>query len=164
MALTDKLIAIADAVREKAGTTEAMTLTQIAETIAGIETGGGGGIATGSYVFAENASYSSISQRIEHGLGRVPTQMIQLLKMPVSSSEAICSYRAAYIYISDAGAYTIQSINSSTIGGTRMKFSSYETFSNRHTPTDTDFQLFGSYTGLYVPTGYAGEEVVWFVW
>lgn len=42
MALTDKLTAIANAVREKAGTTDAMTLTQIAEAIAAIQTGGGG--------------------------------------------------------------------------------------------------------------------------
>lgn len=41
MALTDKLTAIADAVRYKTGTTDAMSLTQIAEAIASIETGGG---------------------------------------------------------------------------------------------------------------------------
>lgn len=41
MALTDKLKAIADAIRGKTGKTEAMTLDQMPEEIAGIETGGG---------------------------------------------------------------------------------------------------------------------------
>ena len=47
MALTDKLTAIADAVREKTGGTEEMTLDQMAVAIAGI-TAGGGGSAGGS--------------------------------------------------------------------------------------------------------------------
>ena len=43
MALTDKLTNIADAIRGKTGGTDAMTLDQMAEAIAGIEAGGGGG-------------------------------------------------------------------------------------------------------------------------
>jgi hypothetical protein len=42
MALTDKLTAIADAIRGKTGKTEAMTLEGMATEIAGMETGGGG--------------------------------------------------------------------------------------------------------------------------
>ena len=41
MALTDKLTAIADAIRGKTGGTEALTLDQMPTEIAGIETGGG---------------------------------------------------------------------------------------------------------------------------
>lgn len=41
MALTDKLTAIADAIRGKTGGTDALTLDQMATEIAGIETGGG---------------------------------------------------------------------------------------------------------------------------
>ena len=41
MALTDKLTAIADAIRDKTGKTDGMTLDQMATEIAGIETGGG---------------------------------------------------------------------------------------------------------------------------
>lgn len=44
MALTDKLSSIADAIRGKTGKAEEMTLDQMATEIAGIETGGGGGI------------------------------------------------------------------------------------------------------------------------
>jgi hypothetical protein len=43
MALTDKLSAIADAIRGKTGGTEEMTLDQMVDAIAGIESGGGGG-------------------------------------------------------------------------------------------------------------------------
>lgn len=42
MALTDKLTAIADAIRAKTGGTEAMTLDQMPPQIAGIQAGGGG--------------------------------------------------------------------------------------------------------------------------
>ena len=42
MALTDKLTAVADAIRAKTGGTEAMTLDQMPTKIASIETGGGG--------------------------------------------------------------------------------------------------------------------------
>lgn len=43
MALTDKLSAIADAIRGKTGGTEELTLDQMVDAIAGIESGGGGG-------------------------------------------------------------------------------------------------------------------------
>lgn len=43
MALTEKLTAIADAIREKTGSTEEMTLTEMAEAVSGIQTGGSGG-------------------------------------------------------------------------------------------------------------------------
>ena len=56
MALTDKLTAIADAVRGKTGGTGEMTLEQIAQAIAGIESGGGGGkTASGVYTPASDA-------------------------------------------------------------------------------------------------------------
>ena len=42
MALTNKLTAIADAIREKTGTTEPLTLDAMATAISGITTGGGG--------------------------------------------------------------------------------------------------------------------------
>lgn len=42
MALTDKLTAIADAIRGKTGKTDGLTLDQMATEIAGIEAGGGG--------------------------------------------------------------------------------------------------------------------------
>ena len=67
MALTDKLVAIADAIRGKTGKTDALTLDQMATEIAGIQTGGGSGgdgsprvvenvvnIAVGVSVTAEN--------------------------------------------------------------------------------------------------------------
>ena len=55
MALTDKLTNIADAIRGKTGDTEAMTLDQMAEAIAGIQSGGGSGARiTGSFT----ATYS----------------------------------------------------------------------------------------------------------
>ena len=53
MALTDKLTAIADAIREKTGKADALTLDQMPTEIAGIETGGGGGSGGGGSGVAE---------------------------------------------------------------------------------------------------------------
>jgi hypothetical protein len=50
MALTDKLTAIADAVREKTGKADEMTLDQMAVEIAGISGGSGGGSSTNGNV------------------------------------------------------------------------------------------------------------------
>lgn len=66
MALTDKLTAIANAIREKTGGTELLTLDQMPTEIAGIETGGGSSDAVdmgpyrymvvGTYIPAEDIS------------------------------------------------------------------------------------------------------------
>ena len=75
MALTDKLIAIADAIRDKTGGTESLTLDQMPTDIAGIETGGGGlpscitALASGTYT--PTADVVSVVG-IEHGLGVTP--------------------------------------------------------------------------------------------
>ena len=50
MALIEKLVAIADAIRAKTGGTEEMTLTEMAEAVAGISVGGGGSMFASSAV------------------------------------------------------------------------------------------------------------------
>lgn len=75
MALIDKLTAIADAIRDKTGGTEALTLEQMPTEIAGIEVGGGGlpagvsALAIGTYTPTSDVS-SAVG--IEHGLGVTP--------------------------------------------------------------------------------------------
>ena len=54
MALTDKLTAIADAIRAKTGGTELLTLDQMAAAISGIS--GGGTVETGSFVVDDTQS------------------------------------------------------------------------------------------------------------
>lgn len=59
MALTEKLTAIADAVRGKTGGTDMLTLDDMAAAIAGISSGGGGSDVTiTEYVVTENADRS----------------------------------------------------------------------------------------------------------
>ena len=48
MALTDKLTAVADAIRSKTGTTDPMTLDAMAAAVEGLEVGGGGGFPNGT--------------------------------------------------------------------------------------------------------------------
>lgn len=66
MALTDKLKAIADAIRGKTGKTDGMTLDQMPEEIAGIETGGGtGGVRRVQFTV-------TLDTDAQHRLWRVP--------------------------------------------------------------------------------------------
>ena len=78
MALTDKLTAIADAIRSKGGTTDQLTLAGMVDAINAIQTGGGGtGLAydMGEFVFdadtVSNAN-SLIKEPIPHNLGDTP--------------------------------------------------------------------------------------------
>lgn len=75
MALTDKLTAIAEAIRGKTGGTDKLTLDQMPAEIAGIETGGdsGGGLAydMGEFVLDEDTQANS-GLAIPHALGEVP--------------------------------------------------------------------------------------------
>lgn len=70
MALTDKLTAIADAIRGKTGGTEGMTLDTMVSAIKGIESGGGGSnvqVFTGELTTADIPHGSCLY--IEHNLG-----------------------------------------------------------------------------------------------
>jgi hypothetical protein len=73
MALTDKLTAIANAIRDKTGGTEPLTLDAMTEAIAGFGQGGGGGLAydMGEFIFSADAN-SSRSVSIPHSLGETP--------------------------------------------------------------------------------------------
>ena len=54
MALTEKLTSIADAIRTKTGGTDQLTLDGMATAIAGIQTGGGSAVYSGSFTPTEN--------------------------------------------------------------------------------------------------------------
>lgn len=69
MALIDKLTAIADAIRGKTGGTDALTLDRMAAAIAGIETGGGSGGASGIYMAKVTPASDSENLTIMHNLG-----------------------------------------------------------------------------------------------
>lgn len=79
-ALDASLTAIADAIRAKAGTSDAMTLDGMAEAIAAISAGGGEGVfgesaASGSFTLSIGAA----SFTVEHGLGKTPTYALVFL-------------------------------------------------------------------------------------
>lgn len=82
MALTDKLTAIADAIRSKGGTTEQLTLAGMVDAINAIQTGSGGtGLAydMGEFILdADTASNNAwlVSNPIPHNLGETPDFII----------------------------------------------------------------------------------------
>ena len=74
MALTDKLSNIADAIRGKTGKTDKLSLDQMPLEIAGIVSGGGGGLAydMGEFVLGADVAAISTSNGISHQLGETP--------------------------------------------------------------------------------------------
>ena len=87
MALTDKLVAIADAIREKSGSSDTYKLSEMAAAITAIETGGGGlpeGMATGTFQCTPANMTKEVS--IEHGLGAVPRCVIAFVDDEKSSN------------------------------------------------------------------------------
>ena len=75
MALTDFFTQIADAIRQKDGTTQPIVATDFPQRIFDIRSGGGGlpsHIKTGTINLPED----SVSVTIEHGLGHVPSAII----------------------------------------------------------------------------------------
>lgn len=83
MALTDKLVAIADAIRSKGGTTEQLTLSGMVDAINAIQTGSGGGTGLaydmGEFVLdADTASNHAwlVQNPIPHNLGETPDFII----------------------------------------------------------------------------------------
>lgn len=64
MALTDKLVAIGDAIRSKTGSTEAMTLDAMATAITNLSSGGGGG-GTLSYAQLNRTAYTGSTRTFD---------------------------------------------------------------------------------------------------
>lgn len=72
MALTDKLTAIADAIRSKGGTTDQLTLAGMVDAINAIQTGSGGaGLAYDMGEFVLDADSTGF-KKIYHNLGELP--------------------------------------------------------------------------------------------
>lgn len=77
MALTDKLTAIADAIRSKGGTTDQLTLAGMVDAINAIQTGSGGiQSASGEYSIAEDVANLNIDIT---GIGFVPDLVVVYL-------------------------------------------------------------------------------------
>lgn len=72
MALTDKLTNIANAIREKTGSTRTMNLEGMAAAIAGITGGGGAGLAYDMGEFVLDADEKILNPSLPHNLGEIP--------------------------------------------------------------------------------------------
>ena len=110
MALTNKLTAIGDAIRAKTGTTEAMTLDEMATAISGITTGSGGEstdfIPESAYTFTGTCNYMDIDGRWDWFIEkfRKPAYTIEIGKgknpLPVESFENIYAKIKNALYMS----------------------------------------------------------------
>ena len=89
MAITDKLTAVADAIRDKTGKTELMTLAQMPDEIASITTGGGG-VEVEPIVLTGDCSYACS--------GALASQYIELFGDTVSTENIVKSASMFYQY------------------------------------------------------------------
>ena len=79
------LTGIADAIRAKGGTTAALTPAQMAEAIAAIEAGGGGGgYKTGTFTLAEFRGLRNNVYVIDHGLNSMPSYIFVYVEEPLA--------------------------------------------------------------------------------
>ena len=110
MALTDKLTAIADAIRGKTGGTDGLTLDAMVSAIVGIEAGGGGGlpagiteIQTGSWTQATNDSGGSFT--IPHGCSKTPRYILVNSDYATSGANTSNSIQITASVCSDDGGF-----------------------------------------------------------
>lgn len=104
MALTDKLSAIADAIRAKTGKTDSMTLDQMPTEIAGITGGGGGSSADVRYVTFMNGTEVLYKKPVAVGDDCVDVLTKGLISTPTKESTAQYNYGYLGWGASDNGA------------------------------------------------------------
>ena len=116
MALTDKLTAIADAIRAKTGDAAGMTLDGMVEAIASIEAGGGLPENMNAFLFTLTESYVSSAEGwelvIPHGLNAVPAFAVAMRTTPVQSAADLRGW------FGDAG---INAMQTNFVGGNTEK-------------------------------------------
>ena len=173
MSVNEKMAAIADAIREKTGGTDALTLDGMAAAIAGISAGGGS-ISTGTVTLAKNFTSHSASTNfnsssnllIEHGLGVDPSGMLWVLIDGVEN--ATSGYAHVERLVTRDCVQTIYGTSSSAT--TNMTYAEV---------TD-DGWMSAAFSGTFRHDGYAllnaslsgvmtgslptGATIIWFVW
>jgi len=156
------LTAIADAIREKAGKSDAMTPAQMAEMIAGLKTGGE--FATATCTVAEKTAIDQVT--ISHDLGRQPVYGVWWVEETtlLSSDAATGSRMMVFGYIDALGmraAYTKGNASSSNSTSLTYVFSSIsQTAINYKLKPDTLGFFSSAYNG-YIQAGTTIRGVVW---
>ena len=92
MALTDKLTAIADAIRAKTGKNSTMTLEQMPTEIASITTGGGGSAADVHYVTFMNGDVELYKRPVADGDDCADVEARELISTPTKESDVGYNY------------------------------------------------------------------------
>ena len=99
MALTDKLTAIADAIRGKTGGTDGLTLDQMATEIAGIEAGGGGGgIGAVKFLDVDITVEASTTTKVDYVVDGL--EIVSSAENPANASSAFAIKDAYVAFIS----------------------------------------------------------------
>lgn len=103
MALTDKLTAIANAIRAKTGKTEPLTLARMPTEIASISAGGGGSSADVRYVTFKNGTEVLYVKPVAVGDDCVDVLDRGLIETPTKESDAVANYIHSGWCASDGG-------------------------------------------------------------
>lgn len=167
----NSLKTVADAIREKAGTSDSLVFpTGFAEAIAGIQAGGGGGCATGTMTFANrqtSAPYPGIV--VTHNLGYTPSNALWFVESSesMSGSYLIGANKGVFEYIS-LTSYCMAKGDDSDTNKKNIQYyinpNNATTVFNSLKANEASIELFtaNAYrTSCYFP---AGSTVRWIVW
>ena len=162
MALTNKLVAIADAIRGKTGKTDTLTLDQMPTEIAGIQAGGG--METGELIFTK---YHASNDWLVIPVSAKYTHLVIIPKTMSTFLTGLVGKKYQYMcYAEERYGYIGASVNNPTTEtGQRGIGASYWQDETQTTCgavfTDSTITLKHD---IYAGFGYSGFEAVWFAW
>ena len=159
-ALDAGLTAIANAIREKAGSSDVLAFPDaMAAAIAAIEAGGGGGsaFATGTYTAVENVGATNVE--ITHGLGVIPKTIMWFVTAPTGKVYAERPLLA--LFCDEYGCSTCGNASSGSTATMNYQVGTYKI--EKLNPTEETIKLSDS---MYISGGsiMAGFTVTWAVW
>ena len=163
------LTAIANAIREKGGTSDPIAFDAMANAIAAIKSGGGAGFATGTLTFNESQGTTS-DLTVTHNLGFAPDHILwSIIETEAKSSNKFYAdnYPVSFEYISQE-AYLTNSKGSSsktdTLEYNVITSGNYLNMINNAKSNEKTIKLFFAYAWRYSNNIPASSTIRWFVW
>ncbi len=157
---------IADAIREKGGTSDTLAFpTAMAEAIAAIQAGGGGeaSVAKGTITIAEQLDCQALCRTVvNHNLGRVPTHAL-LLNLSKEHKTSASTGDTIILYADTERVYGYQGLGATSAckvvhkTGIRFEYTSGSV-------DEIQSYIFPPVGYIYASTARAGETYLWMLW
>lgn len=158
---------IADAIREKSGSADALAFPDEMEAaVKAIETGGsGGGMATGTLTFAEETS-TSLATTVNHNLGYVPSNILWFVEesTSVNSSGYLQGGRIGAFEYNTKNHYILVTSLSSGVGANVYYMIRSNNIYDKCGATETDIKIFYYHNSRVTAKVPSGSTIRWMVW